>query len=68
MQPEFTADDLYALVLDNALALKHGERPARDACDRRTAYLLDGIRGGRPARAAAPPPGEKRGKPRPPKV
>ncbi|MGW8378924.1 TetR/AcrR family transcriptional regulator [Streptomyces sp. ODS28] len=45
LRPEFTADDLQALVHDNALALKHGERPPRDAYDRRTAYLLDGIRG-----------------------
>ncbi|MBB4685671.1 TetR/AcrR family transcriptional regulator [Amycolatopsis jiangsuensis] len=45
LRPEFTAGDLHALVLDNALALKHGERPPRDAYDRRTAYLLDGIRG-----------------------
>ncbi|WP_336158499.1 TetR/AcrR family transcriptional regulator [Amycolatopsis sp. VC5-11] len=44
VRPEFTAGDLHALVVDNALALKHGERPARDAYDRRTAYLLDGIR------------------------
>ncbi|MFE3460885.1 TetR/AcrR family transcriptional regulator [Nocardiopsis aegyptia] len=45
LRPEFTTGDLHALVLDNALALKHGERPARDAYDRRTTYLLDGIRG-----------------------
>lgn len=45
VRPEFTADDLHALVVDNALALKHGELPPRDAYDRRTAYLLDGIRG-----------------------
>ncbi|MGW4396229.1 TetR/AcrR family transcriptional regulator [Amycolatopsis nivea] len=44
VRPEFTAGDLHALVVDNALALKHGERPAREAYDRRTAYLLDGIR------------------------
>jgi AcrR family transcriptional regulator len=45
VRPEFTAGDLYALVIDNALALKHGERPPRDDYDRRTTYLLDGIRG-----------------------
>lgn len=44
LRPEFTAGDLHALVVDNALALKHGERPARDDYDRRTTYLLDGIR------------------------
>ncbi|AXL88828.1 TetR family transcriptional regulator [Streptomyces sp. CB09001] len=44
LRPEFTAGDLHALVLDNALALKHGERPAREDYDRRTRYLLDGIR------------------------
>ncbi|TDD91130.1 TetR/AcrR family transcriptional regulator [Actinomadura rubrisoli] len=45
LRPEFTAGDLHALVVDNALALKHGERPPRDAYDRRTTYILDGIRG-----------------------
>ncbi|NYI87277.1 AcrR family transcriptional regulator [Amycolatopsis endophytica] len=45
LRPEFTAGDLHALVLDNALALKHGKRPPRDDYDRRTIYLLDGIRG-----------------------
>ncbi|WP_433696714.1 TetR/AcrR family transcriptional regulator [Nocardiopsis sp. CA-288880] len=45
LRPEFTADDLHALIVDNALALKHGALPPRDAYDRRTAFLLDGIRG-----------------------
>ncbi|MFE5077576.1 TetR/AcrR family transcriptional regulator [Streptomyces halstedii] len=45
LRPEFTAGDLHALVVDNALALKYGERPPRDDYDRRTTYLLDGIRG-----------------------
>ncbi|MFC9222620.1 TetR/AcrR family transcriptional regulator [Streptomyces hygroscopicus] len=45
LRPEFTADDLHALVVDNALALKHGKRPPRDDYDRRTTYILDGIRG-----------------------
>ncbi|MEU5835829.1 TetR/AcrR family transcriptional regulator [Streptomyces diacarni] len=45
LRPEFTADDLHALVVDSALALKYGNRPARDDYDRRTTYLLDGIRG-----------------------
>ncbi|MFC6884747.1 MULTISPECIES: TetR/AcrR family transcriptional regulator [Actinomadura] len=49
LRPEFTASDLQALVHDNALALKHGTRPPRDDYDRRTTYLLDGIRGHRPA-------------------
>ncbi|MDT0378505.1 TetR/AcrR family transcriptional regulator [Streptomyces sp. DSM 42041] len=44
LRPEFTAGDLHALVVDNALALKYGERPPRDDYDRRTGYLLDGIR------------------------
>jgi AcrR family transcriptional regulator len=48
LRPEFTAGDLHALVVENALALKHGTRPARDDYDRRTGYLLDGIRGHRP--------------------
>ncbi|MEW2454129.1 TetR/AcrR family transcriptional regulator [Streptomyces albus] len=50
LRPEFTAGDLHALVVDNALALKHGEFPPRADYDRRTSYLLDGIRG----RSAAP--------------
>lgn len=45
LRPEFTAGDLHALVVDNALALKYGKRPPRDDYDRRTIYLLDGIRG-----------------------
>lgn len=45
LRPEFTASDLHALVVDNALALKHDKRPLRDEHDRRTTYLLDGIRG-----------------------
>jgi AcrR family transcriptional regulator len=45
LRPEFTADDLHALIVDNALALKHGTLPPRDLYDRRTAFLLDGIRG-----------------------
>ncbi|WP_280419901.1 TetR/AcrR family transcriptional regulator [Nocardia carnea] len=49
LRPEFTAADLHALVVDNALALKHGKRPARHDYDRRTTYLLDGIRGHSPA-------------------
>ncbi|GCD32919.1 TetR family transcriptional regulator [Streptomyces chrestomyceticus JCM 4735] len=48
LRPEFTAGDLHALVVDTALALKHGPRPPRDEYDRRTTYLLDGIRGPRP--------------------
>ncbi|GAB2671543.1 TetR/AcrR family transcriptional regulator [Saccharopolyspora gloriosae] len=49
LRPEFTADDLQALFHDNALALKHGPLPRRPDYDRRTRYLLDGIRG-RPGR------------------
>lgn len=49
LRPEFTAGDLHALVVDNALALKHGKRPPREDYDRRTTYLLDGIRGCAPA-------------------
>lgn len=44
VRAEFTAEDLQALVHDNALALKHGSRPRREDYDRRTTYLLDGIR------------------------
>lgn len=49
LRSEFTASDLHALVVDTALALRHGTRPARDDYDRRTTYLLDGIRGHRSA-------------------
>ncbi|MEV3965695.1 helix-turn-helix domain-containing protein [Nocardia sp. NPDC050193] len=49
LRPEFTVGDLYALLHDNALALKHGTRPRRDDYDRRTTYLLEGIREGFPA-------------------
>ncbi|MFJ8927489.1 MULTISPECIES: TetR/AcrR family transcriptional regulator [unclassified Streptomyces] len=49
LRPECTAGDLHALVVDTALALKYGERPARGEYDRRTTYLLDGIRGSRSA-------------------
>lgn len=45
LRPEFTAEDLHALVHDNALALKHGALPRREDYDRRTAFLLDGTRG-----------------------
>ncbi|ONI74753.1 TetR family transcriptional regulator [Actinosynnema sp. ALI-1.44] len=47
LRPEFTAGDLHAYIHDNALALKHGPRPARDDYDRRTRFFLDGIRAGR---------------------
>jgi AcrR family transcriptional regulator len=52
LRPEFLADDLQALVHDTALALKHGTCPSRGDYDRRTTYLLDGIRRheSRPAR------------------
>lgn len=45
LRPEFTVEDLHALIVDNALALKHGGHPPREAYDRRTAFLLHGIRG-----------------------
>lgn len=37
------ADDIQALITDNALVLKHGIRPQRGDYDRRTTFLLDGI-------------------------
>lgn len=40
---EFTRDDLHALIVDNALALKHGSRPLRADYDRRTTFFLGGI-------------------------
>ncbi len=43
LRPAFTADDLQALITDNALALKHGTRPERGDYDRCTTFLLDGI-------------------------
>ncbi|MFE6281129.1 NAD(P)/FAD-dependent oxidoreductase [Streptomyces sp. NPDC057877] len=45
LRPEFTAGGLHGLVVDNTLAFRHGTRPPRDYHDRRTMYLLDGIRG-----------------------
>lgn len=39
----FTPGDFHALTLDNALALKHGERPSQADYDRRTAFVLGGI-------------------------
>lgn len=39
----FIAEDLHALTLDNALALKHGGRPSREDYERRTAFVLGGI-------------------------
>ncbi|GGU43722.1 TetR/AcrR family transcriptional regulator [Nocardioides albus] len=39
----FTAGDLHALTLDNALALKHGDRPSRTDYERRTAFVLAGV-------------------------
>lgn len=38
-----TAEDLYALVIDNALALEHGGRPERADYERRGRFILDGI-------------------------
>ena len=40
---EFTRDDLHALIVDNALALKHGNRPLRSDYDRRTTFVIGGI-------------------------
>ncbi|TCP42063.1 TetR family transcriptional regulator [Tamaricihabitans halophyticus] len=44
LRAEFKGDDLHALLHDNALALKHGSRPSRADYDRRTGFVLDGIR------------------------
>ncbi|MFK4798325.1 TetR/AcrR family transcriptional regulator [Streptomyces sp. MPA0124] len=44
LRPEFTAEDLHALLHDSALVLKHGTRPRREDYDRRTAYFLAGMR------------------------
>jgi AcrR family transcriptional regulator len=43
LSPEFSADDLHALIVDNALALKHGQRSPRADYDRRTEFVLGGI-------------------------
>ena len=40
---DFTPGDFQALVHDNALALRHGERPPRADYDRRTAFVVRGI-------------------------
>ena len=45
LRPECTQDDLHALVVDTALALKHRPRPARADYDRRTAFILAGVGG-----------------------
>lgn len=44
LREDFTADDLHALLRDNALSLKHGGRPSREDYDRRTAFVVEGIR------------------------
>ncbi|MCP2255072.1 transcriptional regulator, TetR family [Prauserella aidingensis] len=44
LRPEFRADDLQALIHDGALALKYGTRPSAADYERRTTFLLDGIR------------------------
>lgn len=44
LRPEVRADDLQALIHDGALALKYGTRPSPADYDRRTTFLLDGIR------------------------
>ncbi|KMS88423.1 TetR/AcrR family transcriptional regulator [Prauserella rugosa] len=44
LRPEFGEADLQALIHDSALALKYGTRPAAADYDRRTTFLLDGIR------------------------
>lgn len=44
LRPELVADDLQALIGDGALALKYGTCPDRVDYDRRTTFLLDGIR------------------------
>ncbi|CAM3567572.1 TetR/AcrR family transcriptional regulator [Isoptericola cucumis] len=51
LRPEFTRDDLHALVVDNAIALKHGARPRRADYDRRTGFILEGIRAHKPSPA-----------------
>lgn len=43
LRPEFTRDDLHALIVDNALALKHGSRSGRADYDRRTGFVLGGV-------------------------
>lgn len=54
LRPEFIADDLQALIGDGALALKYGSCPYRGDYDRRTTFLLDGIRRHEVQRAPAP--------------
>ncbi|WP_018157859.1 TetR/AcrR family transcriptional regulator [Demetria terragena] len=43
LHPQVGEADLHALVVDNALALKHGARPERADYDRRTGFVLHGI-------------------------
>ena len=54
LRPEFAAEDLHALLHDSALVLKHGTRPQREDYDRRTGYLLDGMREQRTPDGPAP--------------
>lgn len=44
LRQDFTEDDFYQLTLTNGLALKHGPRPDRADYDRRTGFLLDGMK------------------------
>ncbi|GAA1196234.1 TetR/AcrR family transcriptional regulator [Prauserella alba] len=44
LRPEFGSGDLEALIHDGALALKYGTRPSAADHERRTTFLLDGIR------------------------
>lgn len=54
LAPGFTPGDFQALTRDNALALKHGGRPARTDYDRRTVFVLGGIcRAARPSAGPA---------------
>lgn len=39
----FVSNDLHAVIVDTALALKHGEKPDRADYDRRTGFILAGI-------------------------
>ena len=45
LRADFTRDDLHALIVDNALALKNGSTPQRADYDRRTNFVLHGVCG-----------------------
>ncbi|GLZ77116.1 TetR family transcriptional regulator [Actinorhabdospora filicis] len=44
VRPDFTVGDLYHAFIEGCLALRHWPKPPREDYDRRTRFLLDGMR------------------------